>query len=59
MLTRNQIKKNLSVMTSYELERYYIVLEKNKKMGVTHLESMKENALQMALVLELLKQYNS
>lgn len=59
MLTRNQIKKNLSVMTNYELERYYITLEKNKKLGVTHLESMKENDLQMILVLELLKQYNS
>lgn len=54
MRTRDQMKDELSVMTLDELHRYKAVLLKNQSMGVTHLESMAVNDMQVTIIDELI-----
>lgn len=55
MRTRKEMKEELSEMRFNELRMYEQVLLKNKSMGVTHLESMEVNDLQLEIVDELIK----
>jgi len=57
MRSRKEIKENLSEMRLGELQLYATILVKNRKMGVTHLESMEENELQLKITGELINDY--
>lgn len=56
MRTRKEMKEELSEQTFDELRRYEDILRKNKSMGVTHLESMEVNDLQLEIVAELIRE---
>lgn len=56
MRTRNEMKEELSLQTFDELHRYKDILIKNQKMGVTHLESMEVNDLQLEITDELIRE---
>jgi phage gp16-like protein len=60
MRSRATIKEDLSEMTFDELHRYKAVLLRNKDMGVSHLEDMGMNDLQLEITQELIKEsFNS
>lgn len=56
MRTRNEMKEELSLQTFDELHRYKDILIHNQKMGVTHLESMEVNDLQLEITDELIRE---